>query len=147
MSLSCGPWARHIYPSLVLVEPRTTRSCLTERLLMGRKESNQTNKSNKTVSEDFAYIELLHLIGSSNFKLNWRKRPLLSMHLGTSFRQRGTITTCIIMWFVYSKQDGQDTSFFRQDTSKTTFMVISPLVDLTKYCEEFLCSSCICKDK
>ena len=48
-----GPWARHIYPSLVLVQPRKTRPCLTERLtrpyiterlLMGRKESNQTNK-------------------------------------------------------------------------------------------------------
>ena len=41
-SLHCGPWARHIYPSLVLVQPRKTRPCLTERLLMGRKESNQT---------------------------------------------------------------------------------------------------------
>ena len=37
--------ARHIYPSLVLVQPRKTRPCLTERLLMGRKESNQTNIS------------------------------------------------------------------------------------------------------
>ena len=36
--------SKHIYPSLVLVQPRKTRSCLTERLLMGRKESNQTNK-------------------------------------------------------------------------------------------------------
>ena len=43
-SLPCGPWARHIYPSLVLVQPRKTRPCLTERLLMGRKESNQTGK-------------------------------------------------------------------------------------------------------
>ena len=33
-----------MYPSLVLVQPRKTRPCLTERLLMGRKESNQTNK-------------------------------------------------------------------------------------------------------
>ena len=41
-SLRCGPWARHIYPSLVLVQPRKTRPCLTERLLMGHKESNQT---------------------------------------------------------------------------------------------------------
>ena len=40
----CGPRARHIYPSLVLVKPRITRPCLTERLLMGRKELNQTNK-------------------------------------------------------------------------------------------------------
>ena len=44
VSLRCGPWARHIYPSLVLVQPRKTRLCLTERLLMGRKESNQSNK-------------------------------------------------------------------------------------------------------
>ena len=31
----------HIFPSLVLAQPRKTCSCLTERLLMGRKESNQ----------------------------------------------------------------------------------------------------------
>ena len=37
-SLRCGPWARHIYPSLVLFQPGKTRPCLTERLLMGRKE-------------------------------------------------------------------------------------------------------------
>ena len=40
-SLGCGPWARPIYPSLVLVQPWKTRPCLTERLLMGRKESNK----------------------------------------------------------------------------------------------------------
>ena len=45
-SLRCGPRARHIYPSLVLVQPRKTRPCLTERLLIGRKESNQTDKQN-----------------------------------------------------------------------------------------------------
>ena len=48
VSLRCGPWAIHINPSLVLVQPqRKTRPCLTERLLMGRKESNQTNKDRK----------------------------------------------------------------------------------------------------
>ena len=36
--------ARHFDPSLVLVQPRKTRPFITERLLMGRKESNQTNK-------------------------------------------------------------------------------------------------------
>ena len=35
------PWARHINPSLVLVQPRKTRPYITERLLMGCKESNQ----------------------------------------------------------------------------------------------------------
>ena len=47
-SLRCGPWARRIYPSLVLVQPRNTRPCFTERLLMGHKESNQTK--NRTVT-------------------------------------------------------------------------------------------------
>ena len=32
-------------PSLVLVQPRKTRPFITERLLMGRKKSNQTNKT------------------------------------------------------------------------------------------------------
>ena len=41
-ALRCGPWARQIYPCLVLVQPRKTCPCLTERLLMGHKESNQT---------------------------------------------------------------------------------------------------------
>ena len=40
-SLHCGPWARHIYLSLVRVQPRKTRPCLTERSLMGPKESNK----------------------------------------------------------------------------------------------------------
>ena len=40
MSLS-----KNINPSLVLVQPRKTRPFITERLLMGRKESNQTNKN------------------------------------------------------------------------------------------------------
>ena len=46
-SLRCGPWARHIYPSLVLVQPRKNRPYLTERLLMGRKESNQTKQKQR----------------------------------------------------------------------------------------------------
>ena len=32
-----------IYPSFVLVQPRKTRPCVIEKLLMGRKESNQTS--------------------------------------------------------------------------------------------------------
>ena len=37
--------SKNINPSLVLVQPRKTRPYITERLLMGRKESNQTNKT------------------------------------------------------------------------------------------------------
>ena len=35
--------SKNINPSLVLVQPMKTRPFITERLLMGRKESNQTN--------------------------------------------------------------------------------------------------------
>ena len=36
--------SKNINPSLVLVQPRKTSPFIIERLLMGRKESNQTNK-------------------------------------------------------------------------------------------------------
>ena len=39
--------SKNINPSLVLVQPRKTRPFITEILLMGRKESNQTNKQTK----------------------------------------------------------------------------------------------------
>ena len=51
-SLCCGPLARHIYPSLVLVQPRKTHPHLTKRFLMGCKESNQTKTS---PNENFEY--------------------------------------------------------------------------------------------
>ena len=41
VNLAC----RHIYPSWVLVQPRKTCPCLTERLLMGRKKSNQIKQT------------------------------------------------------------------------------------------------------
>ena len=37
--------SKNINPSLVLVRPRKTSPFITERLLMGHKESNQTNKN------------------------------------------------------------------------------------------------------
>ena len=36
--------SKNIYPSLVLAQPRKTHPLITERLLMGRKETNQTSK-------------------------------------------------------------------------------------------------------
>ena len=46
--------SKNINPSLVLVQPRKTRPFINERLLMGRKESNQTNKtkSKKNIDPD-----------------------------------------------------------------------------------------------
>ena len=43
------PLAKHIYFSLVLVHPRKTCPFITERWLMGRKISNQTNKQDNEV--------------------------------------------------------------------------------------------------
>ena len=48
-SLRCGPWARHIYPCLVLVQPRKTSPCLTERLLMWSKNQIKQNKCFKAM--------------------------------------------------------------------------------------------------
>ena len=48
------PWARHINPSLVLVQPMKTLPYITERLLMGRKESNkQINVENDEIIRFF----------------------------------------------------------------------------------------------
>ena len=38
---------KNINPSLVLVQPRKNRPFITERLLIGRKESNQTKKTSR----------------------------------------------------------------------------------------------------
>ena len=43
--------SKNINPSLVLVQPRNTCPFITERLLMGRKESNQTNKQKLHLNE------------------------------------------------------------------------------------------------
>ena len=42
--------SKNINPSLVLVQPRKTLPFITERLLIGRKESNQTNKIIKFIN-------------------------------------------------------------------------------------------------
>ena len=67
-SLCCGPWARHIYPSLVLVQPRKTCPCLTERLLMGCKESNQTKMWMRRLISIFAVCTWL-FVPSPGYRL------------------------------------------------------------------------------
>ena len=52
--------SKNINPSLVLVQPRKTCPFITERLLMGRKESNQTNKLKNTHQIAFQYRLLLN---------------------------------------------------------------------------------------
>ena len=57
------PWARHINRSLVLVQPRKTCHYITERLLLGRKESNQTKKKQdrNPLKDKVDYLQVLML--------------------------------------------------------------------------------------
>ena len=50
--------SKNINPSLVLVQPRKTRPFITERLLMGCKESNQTNKTKELYSLHWLQVQL-----------------------------------------------------------------------------------------
>ena len=47
--------SKNINPSLVLVQPRKTHPFITKRLLMGCKESKQTNKQ-KAIEREFRYF-------------------------------------------------------------------------------------------
>ena len=60
-------------PSLVLVQPRNTCPFMTERLLMGHKESNQT-KTNQRISNYFGYFNLWFLeICIEPTKIIWKE--------------------------------------------------------------------------
>ena len=67
--------SKNINPSLVLVQPRKTQTFITERLLMGRKTSNQTktNKNYMLYSRIYVYsLPVLYLC------LNKRNSPRTS---------------------------------------------------------------------
>ena len=49
--------SKNINPSLVLVQPRKTRPFITERLLMERKESNQTKQTNMDMIQVFKIVQ------------------------------------------------------------------------------------------
>ena len=56
------PWVRHINPNFILVQPRKTRPYITKRLLMGRKESTQTNEqTNAEINQSNQPAELQYL--------------------------------------------------------------------------------------
>ena len=56
------PWARHISPGLVLVKPWKTHPYKTEILLMGHKETNQTNQVHRIAFSDFWNFVLVRII-------------------------------------------------------------------------------------
>ena len=86
-SLHCGPWARHIYPSLLLVQPKKTRPCLTERLLMNCKESNQTNKQTNPLYISNVITSKKYSISFSEdpFSLSKQCRPWIQCHIMPHF--------------------------------------------------------------
>ena len=45
--------SKNINPSLVLVQPRKTRPFITERLLLGHKESNQTKQNKYKIKVEY----------------------------------------------------------------------------------------------
>ena len=73
-----------MYPSLVLVQLRKTRPCLTERLLMGHKESNQ-NKSNEHQNEDQEGICML---------LTWHQLDNLQFCIQIAVNNVSKLATC-----------------------------------------------------
>ena len=52
--------SKNINPSLVLVQPRKTGIFITERLLMGRKESNQTESNILCINRCIKIIIVMH---------------------------------------------------------------------------------------
>ena len=90
--------SKNINPSLVLVQPRKTRPLITERLLMGRKESNQTNNQiniHSSLCKTTTLKKTKNLFSKTNYRLMQVKsiaecslwsilqyfRPSLSYHL------------------------------------------------------------------
>ena len=83
--------------SLELVHPRKTRTCIHERLLIGRKESNQ---SNKQICLKYAGLTFTHSsCGDGTFFIagvptvnstSHNKAPLLTWHDSSSRRTSGT---------------------------------------------------------
>ena len=75
--------SKNINPSLVLVQPRKTQPFITERLLMGRKESNQTTKNKTPLKWCFAgglmMAHLSSLPSSTKKKKKKKKRSKLPL--------------------------------------------------------------------
>ena len=58
--------SKNINPSLVLVQPRKIRPFITERMLMGRKELNQTNKNKLFEAVNQYFLHILKLLVTDN---------------------------------------------------------------------------------
>ena len=92
------PWARHVYLCLVLVQPRKSSPDITKKCWLGRRESNQTNKTNDGIVFIFdKNIHLfVHIVGKwfAHTCCFWLK-PLTQMY----GQMQGTVAVCICFQF------------------------------------------------
>ena len=72
------------YPSFVLVQPRKTRPCLTEKLLMGRKESYQTKKKQKNNNFFTRNVDCRNMLKKSGTIENLTKRKVYILKITVS---------------------------------------------------------------
>ena len=106
-------WARHINPSLVLVQPGKTRPLITERLLMERKESNQTKKKNKSFFITWESSKLIFVEISQNLI----KSPQIFFVYLTDFNPQ--FKACMQCTTVVPTKSDSDAIFCLQLLSKT----------------------------
>ena len=66
-------WSKNINPSLVLVQPRKTRPFITERLLMGLKESNQTKTNKQNYEKVYGILTFISIINTTSGSNKARK--------------------------------------------------------------------------
>ena len=74
----------------MLVEPRKANPWLTERLLMGRKESNQTNKNRGSYMIAHVLLKLLYELGKGDKMRGLPSILLLSRNKFNEFNNTGS---------------------------------------------------------
>ena len=89
------PWASHINPSLVLVQPRKTYSYITERLLMGCKKSNKQTKQVPKSHELAQFFPNIHIVKT---KKTWETHKLGVIYI---FITQSSIYGVIVNFFCY----------------------------------------------
>ena len=102
-SLRYGPWARHIYLSLVLVQPRKTHPCLIEILLMGRKERNKQNWTHSGQIIEYGNWVLPHYKGlhlKERIRSLWERN--LPLKRSPNFRKGRNLLGLLLVSVVFS---------------------------------------------
>ena len=91
--------SKNINPSLIPVQPKKTRPFINERLLMGREESNQTNKQNKLQNLTYvcSYSEVLMNAKSLQYIVD-----AVATNITGQFLSRSSLLSLDIKCIIYS---------------------------------------------